>query len=680
MAVSMIGTGPVAQFLVLGANAGTTGPIAFNTTIPEGSFLVALLVTAGNGRTHSVSSAGLTFTPVSTPPPTAIGGTAGESAVFTAWATSDLDSSDTITGAIATGATVLGMAVYAFSGVNPSEPLGSYSELQGPANTASIAFPSMTAIENGYILALGMKGSTSATVTGVASGYSLISDLNMTGATSNRGIFAYGRAFTSTQSSAPTGTLSNSASRVTGYALSLVPEDSDIPAGTCSFIWSTQDRVTASVTAGVSSTSSVRLALSTNSDMSLPTLSDILTPNTYGIVRANLAGLTADTTYYYQVMDTPTGGTSTAISNIGSFKTFKTGSSSYTFAFGSCHQSAAPEDSAWLDIYDWEPKFLVHLGDWHYSGFANTTVANAVAEITDQIRDAAGGAFKEVLEKIPTFYTGSDHDVRDGDNLDNTDSKSINFHDAWFATSPYTTLPAVGEMYRAWTDGNVRYILLDTRSNERSPGLDTQSPTKTMLGLEQKNWLFSELDRPEPVKFIFSDVPWYGPAALDQGEDKWWAYANERQEIADYIVNNNVNVAMFHGDAHCVQYITAEDNDMGGFPIFGAAPFSNVGGGRYLGYATEYYSTGTTTEGSNYGRVTVTDDGEELSVNFVGFDAMNGIARITHTHVFSIVSETLQIWDGSSTISVEKIGVWNGSSVDNVELLGVWNGSSVDAI
>ena len=43
----------------------------------------------------------------------------------------------------------------------------------------------------------------------------------------------------------------------------------------------------------------------------------------------------------------------------------------------------------------------------------------------------------------------------------------------------------------------------------------------------------------------------------------------------------------------------------------------------------------------NYGRVTFTDNGQQISVNFQGWDALNQVAQVEQTDVFSTSAGTL---------------------------------------
>jgi hypothetical protein len=129
----------------------------------------------------------------------------------------------------------------------------------------------------------------------------------------------------------------------------------------------------------------------------------------------------------------------------------------------------------------------------------------------DQIRFAPG--LLELTRDVPMWYCRSDHEA----GPDNGDSNN-----AYTAASIGLPAPralrhagrravdAAG-LYQTWVVGRVRFILIDVRNIDRSPGANTDNSSKTMLGATQKAWLKTQLLQPEPVKVIVSDVAWMGP-------------------------------------------------------------------------------------------------------------------------------------------------------------------------
>ncbi len=103
-----------------------------------------------------------------------------------------------------------------------------------------------------------------------------------------------------------------------------------------------------------------------------------------------------------------------------------------------------------------------------------------------------------------------------------------------------------------------RFILLDTRLQGRDfQGTDPYDTTKTMLGKPQLHWLFAQLlkAKKDSVNWIFiTQQVMFAPFKIANkivNPDQWDGYEFERQEIIDFIKNNNfTNVVIISGDVH----------------------------------------------------------------------------------------------------------------------------------
>jgi hypothetical protein len=113
---------------------------------------------------------------------------------------------------------------------------------------------------------------------------------------------------------------------------------------------------------------------------------------------------------------------------------------------------------------------------------------------------------------------------------------------------------------------------------------------------------------------LVSSVPWIGAYG-----DSWGAYSAERQEIANFIANHQIdNLVMVAGDAHMVAIDDGTNTDYskqqaGGFPLLHAGALDRPGsikGGPY--------SEGTFPGAGQFGLLDVTDDGETISVRLSG--------------------------------------------------------------
>jgi PhoD-like phosphatase len=409
------------------------------------------------------------------------------------------------------------------------------------------------------------------------------------------------------------------------------------------------------VRAKLASATSVRLAVSTSSSMTSPVFEMAQAPDGNSYVDFTVTGKTASTQYWYQLADTPAGGSETLIGPVGRARTLPAaGAGGFVFAFGGCTTNSAADPTAHDDVRTWDPDFLCHLGDFHYSNPTSTDPAVHRGAWETQITSAAGLA--QLIREIPSFYVRSDHDAGPGDNADHGVEAPASIA-AYQQIVPHPPLADVltpkHGLYFSQVVRRVRFIFVDIRNIDRSPGLDPQSTSKTMLGSTQKAWLKSELLQPEPVKVIVSDVGWLGAASTANGEDKWWSYADERAEIGAFIAANRVQCLLLHSDTHAIAEAAPTSNPDGGFAVLCAAPFHNIGGGRNLGsFDSSYNNAGGNCR--QYGRVVVTDNGNTISFAFSGWDAVAGVVRVSRTVAFTTVSPagiaTREAW-GTPTVS-----------------------------
>jgi hypothetical protein len=358
-------------------------------------------------------------------------------------------------------------------------------------------------------------------------------------------------------------------------------------------------------------------------------------PDGFGYVDLTATGLDPAVRYYWQLADV-----SQPVGSVGRSWTLPTAgvAASFAFAFGGCTLNNSVRREAFDDIRTvFNPLFLLHLGDFHYRDPTSTLESVHRGHWQTQIVGAAGLA--ELLREVPTLYLRSDHDAGPGDNADSNVASNQASINAYQQVVPHLPLGDVGgtksALYYSFVVGRVRIIVVDVRSMARTAGLGTDGPGKTALGATQRAWLLAELDQTEPLKIIATDPGWIGAASTSDGEDKWWSYAYERQLIADHIQANDINAIVLHSDSHSLGRATPAANPYGSFAVYCAAPFGNIGGGRNLTAFTAVYNTGADVQGSQYGRVSIVDDGVSIAVTYVGYDALNGVERLTQTDVFS---------------------------------------------
>lgn len=403
------------------------------------------------------------------------------------------------------------------------------------------------------------------------------------------------------------------------------------------------------VVAGTSGATSCRLAYSVNSDMSSPSYVAAQAPDSLGYVRYPVTGLSAHTRYYVQVADTPAGGSESLIGPVGACKTLPAAGSAqnFTVALVSCINgndvTAPAQDTAITDWIGYDADLNIFTGDFDYSGTVSTVTATQVGIYESQISNIPSLA--SMVATRWGYYCRSDHEAGP-DNGDSDNAYTAANIAAAQEVFPFGTLgdtvnsPPHG-LYQAWVAGRVRFIMIDIRNTDRSPGGNTDNSSKTMLGATQLAWLEAQLIQPEPLKVIISDVGWMGSASITNGPDKWWSYDTERQAIISYIAANAAqvqNVMLWHGDSHLVGCTPGADNAYGGFPVYCAAPLLNVGGGLNTSTFTHFYNN-SGGECRQYGRIAITDNGTTIAVAFQGWDAASGTAQVSETDAFTALAE-----------------------------------------
>jgi hypothetical protein len=328
------------------------------------------------------------------------------------------------------------------------------------------------------------------------------------------------------------------------------------------------------------------------------------------LVTFDVTGLDPGVAYEYSVVldrrPVPT--------HTGRFRTMPRGPASFTIAFGSCMRTAS-NGQVFDRIREADPLFFLIPGDFNYANLASTDPVEYAGIYGENLGAPAQQA---LFLQTPVVYVWDDHDYGGNDSDAHSRSRDA-VREAYSAYVPHYPLvaDADGPIYQAFTVGRVRFLVTDTRS-ERDPG----SAPPTMLGASQKQWLKDQMLAARDTHALtvwVSAVPWIAEAAA--GADNWSGYAEERQEIADFIAANGItSLAMLSGDAHMLAIDDGTHSNFAseggmGFPVFHAAALDrrgNLKGGPY--------SEGAIPGGGHFGLMTVTDTGDQITVEWSGRD------------------------------------------------------------
>ena len=107
--------------------------------------------------------------------------------------------------------------------------------------------------------------------------------------------------------------------------------------------------------------------------------------------------------------------------------------------------------------------------------------------------------------------------------------------------------------------------------------------------------------------------------------DSWGGYPDERRELADFLVQNEINnLVLFAGDAHMLAIDDGSNTnyatDAAGpaFPLIHSASMDRKGSVKGGPFSME-----PVPGGGQFALMHVTDDGEEIEVEWVGLDYLD---------------------------------------------------------
>lgn len=392
---------------------------------------------------------------------------------------------------------------------------------------------------------------------------------------------------------------------------------------------------------------SVRLVVSTSSDLTNPVYSAAVVPDaTFRLAKLTVAGLDSETQHYCAVEVDGT----VDPDKIGKFTTHSAlGAFSFKVGFASCsigdHQDAF---AAMLGL-EQQPLFFIHTGDFHYG---NPSTVSGYTEATWQKlfdTSLADATREQFHRETPTIYTWSDHDFANNDTTGRTAGNGVQ---PWRAPAisafrrrvpftPYSATPT-DPVHFSFTVGRVRFVVTDLRSDKTSNSA-ADNAAKTMMGAAQKAWFKSEIDAAQAAGQVVAwvnEIEWQYPTTA--GDDPWGGYNTERTEIADYIKAAGMvgKVFIMAGNMHALAVAYAADYATGGgcpIPVFQAAPLDHTSSLKPGPYDQSYYTGGTNM--AAYGMLTVDDDGTTCTITFQGYTADN-VERVSYS--FTAITDAEQ--------------------------------------
>ncbi len=234
--------------------------------------------------------------------------------------------------------------------------------------------------------------------------------------------------------------------------------------------------------------------------------------------------------------------------------------SAVSFCVVTCHDYLRRDDGQnghkiYRALRDLAPDFYVHAGDIEYydkpQPYALTEELmrfkwNRLFSLPNQ---------RTFFTQTTTYFLKDDHDVLANDAYQGMQYGTVSF-DRGLDIFDKEQFPANDKPYKTVRWGKDLQIWLLEGRNYRSKNTDPDGPDKTILGKEQKKWLFETIAASDATfRVVITPTPILGPDRKNKHDN----YSNldfryEGDEIREYL-NGFKNVFICNGDRHW-QYVT----------------------------------------------------------------------------------------------------------------------------
>jgi alkaline phosphatase D len=279
-------------------------------------------------------------------------------------------------------------------------------------------------------------------------------------------------------------------------------------------------------------------------------------------VRIDIRNLAPNTRYWYRVR--VDGQVDRYQKTPYAVRTAPLGTSAFRVAFGSCARVQVDADQRIFHaVRAAEPDLFFWLGDNIYG---DSDQPQVLAE--EYRRQRKVDSLAPLLASVPQLATWDDHDfgLNNADRTNPAREGSLRvFRDYW--ANPGAGLDGVPGVFFLYQYGGVDFFFLDGRYH-RDPNAQTDGPTKTMLGITQKNWLKAGLRASKaPFKVLVSGSGW----SLGDGPqgDTWAAFRHERDELFDFIRDHDIGgVVLLSGDTHVGELNCMRWSERGGYDLY----------------------------------------------------------------------------------------------------------------
>ncbi|RAS85096.1 alkaline phosphatase D family protein [Priestia endophytica] len=314
-------------------------------------------------------------------------------------------------------------------------------------------------------------------------------------------------------------------------------------------------------------------------------------PNLAHSVHVEVEGLRSNAIYYYRFKS------GNELSPVGKTKTLPKKNEEVqklTFAFASCQQYEHGYYTAYKHLAEEELDVVFHLGDYIYeygpneyvsaSGNVRTHSGPEIITLADyrnryaQYRSDAN--LKAAHAAFPWIVTWDDHEVENnyannipekGQSVQDFIKRRAAAYQAYYEHMPLrkTSLPNGGDMslYRDFSYGQLAsFNVLDSRQyrddqangdGSKPHSEESLNPNRTMLGKQQENWLYKNLNKSKAhwnilaQQVFFAQRNFGANGAQLYSMDSWDGYPEARNRIIDFVKKKGMdNLVVLTGDVH----------------------------------------------------------------------------------------------------------------------------------
>ena len=235
-----------------------------------------------------------------------------------------------------------------------------------------------------------------------------------------------------------------------------------------------------------------------------------------------------------------------------------------SFTIVSCHDYNRRDSTTGHKIYpamkDDNVDFFVHTGDIEYYDKKNPWAMTEELMRFKWDRLFALPLQMDFYSNTTTYFMKDDHDALKDDTYPGATYGSVSF-DRGLEIFDREQFPSNDKTYKTIRWGKDLQIWILEGRNYRSKNNIEDGPGKTILGAEQKKWLFTSLkDSDATYKVIMTSSPILGPDRPKGKNDNYSnkAFAYEGTEIRNFI-NQFENIFVCTGDRHW-QYVSHFEN------------------------------------------------------------------------------------------------------------------------